>query len=169
MAVKRHLILCRYPLATGCFASLPCSRDRRRFPGHPFQAEVAKRISRGSHTHTLVIDPNDKDNVYIYISGTGLVRQTDELAGCSGGADPAANPNTSLFSIDIIQAPLAHPELAKIVSSPRLFTEHRPPRAPTSVTTSRSTPPSGWPPGRVRVMESCWTYATRSIQSALTP
>ena len=78
---------------------------------------------RGSHTHTLVIDPNDKDNVYIYVSGTGLVRQTDELPGCLGGDDPAANPDTSLFSIDIIQVPLAHPERAKIVSSPRIFTD----------------------------------------------
>jgi hypothetical protein len=84
---------------------------------------AAVQSCRGSHTHTLVIDPTDKDNVYIYISGTGLVRQSDELAGCSAGDDPAANPNTSLFSIDIIQVPLAHPELAKIVSHPRVFTD----------------------------------------------
>src|SRR5271167_1771913 len=84
---------------------------------------AAVQTCRGSHTHTLVLDPNDKDNVYIYISGTGLVRQTGELAGCSDGDDPAANPNTSRFSIDIIQVPLAHPELAKIVSSPRIFTD----------------------------------------------
>jgi hypothetical protein len=70
-----------------------------------------------------VIDPKDKDNVYVYISGTGSVRQSEELAGCTGGDDPAANPNTSLFSIDIIKVPLAHPELAKIVSSPRIFTD----------------------------------------------
>jgi hypothetical protein len=84
---------------------------------------AAVQSCRGSHTHTLVIDPKDKDNVYVYISGTGGVRQPEELAGCSGGDDPAANPNTSLFSIDIIQVPVAHPELAKIVSSPRLFTD----------------------------------------------
>jgi len=84
---------------------------------------AAVQSCRGSHTHTLVIDPKDKDNVYIYISGTGSVRQAEELAGCSAGDDPTANPNTSLFSIDIIKVPLAHPELAKIVSSPRLFTD----------------------------------------------
>jgi len=84
---------------------------------------AAVQSCRGSHTHTLVIDPNDKDNVYIYISGTGNVRQTAELAGCSEGDDPAANPNTSRFSIDIIQVPLAHPELAKIVAHPRLFAD----------------------------------------------
>ena len=77
---------------------------------------------RGSHTHTLLIDPNDKDNVYIYISGTGPVRQGEELAGCSGG-DPDQNPDTALFRIDIIKVPLAHPEQAKIVNSPRIFSD----------------------------------------------
>jgi hypothetical protein len=77
---------------------------------------------RGSHTHTLVIDPKDKENVYIYISGTGNVRQSEELSDCSGG-DPDKNPNTALFRIDIIKVPLAHPELAKIVSSPRIFAD----------------------------------------------
>jgi hypothetical protein len=84
---------------------------------------AAVQSCRGSHTHTLVIDPKDKENVYIYISGTGSVRQVEELTGCSAGDDPTANPNTSLFSIDIIRVPLAHPELAKIVSSPRIFTD----------------------------------------------
>ena len=84
---------------------------------------AAVQSCRGSHTHTLVIDPKDKENIYIYISGTGSVRQSEELGGCSAGDDPTANPNTSLFSIDIIKVPLAHPELAKIVSSPRIFTD----------------------------------------------
>src|SRR5580658_4076354 len=34
---------------------------------------AAVQTCRGSHTHTLVLDPNDKDNVYIYISGTSFV------------------------------------------------------------------------------------------------
>ena len=83
---------------------------------------AAVQSCRGSHTHTLLIDPKDKDNVYIYISGTGGVRQAEELAGCSGG-DPKANPETALFRIDIIKVPLAHPEQAKIVNSPRIFTD----------------------------------------------
>jgi hypothetical protein len=83
---------------------------------------AAVQSCRGSHTHTLVLDPKDKDNVYIYISGTGPVRQSEELAGCSGG-DPSTNPETALFRIDIIQVPLAHPERAKIVNSPRIFTD----------------------------------------------
>src|SRR5262249_15742146 len=48
---------------------------------------AAVQSCRGSHTHTLVVDPKDKENIYIYISGTGLVRQSEELAGCSTG-DP---------------------------------------------------------------------------------
>jgi hypothetical protein len=83
---------------------------------------AAVQSCRGSHTHSLLIDPKDKDNVYVYISGTGPVRQGEELAGCSGG-DPKANPETALFRIDIIKVPLAHPEQAKIVSSPRIFTD----------------------------------------------
>jgi hypothetical protein len=89
--------------------------------GNPKQV-AAVQSCRGSHTHTLVIDPKDKDNVYIYISGTGNVRQGEELAGCSGEA-PDVNPNTALFRIDIIKVPLAHPELAKIVNSPRIFAD----------------------------------------------
>jgi hypothetical protein len=88
---------------------------------HPKQV-AAVQSCRGSHTHSLLIDPKDKDNVYVYISGTGPVRQGEELAGCSGG-DPKANPETALFRIDIIKVPLAHPEQARIVNSPRIFTD----------------------------------------------
>ena len=81
---------------------------------------VDVQTCRGSHTHTLVIDPKDKDNVYIYVSGSAGVRPTEELGGCSG-ADPDKDPNTALFTIVVIQVPLAHPELAKVVNSPRIF------------------------------------------------
>ena len=81
---------------------------------------AAVQTCRGSHTHTLVVDPNDKDNVYIYVSGTSFVRQPEELAGCSG-EKPEKDPNTALFRIDVIKVPLASPQDAKIVSSPRLF------------------------------------------------
>jgi len=37
---------------------------------------AAVQTCRGSHTHTLVVDPNDKDNVYVYVSGTSFVRQS---------------------------------------------------------------------------------------------
>jgi hypothetical protein len=83
---------------------------------------AAVQSCRGSHTHTLVPDPKDPNNVYIYISGTSFVRQKEELEGCSGGS-PDKNPDTSLFSIDIIKVPLAAPQDAKIISSPRIFSE----------------------------------------------
>ena len=85
---------------------------------------AAVQTCRGSHTHTLVVDPNDKDNVYIYVSGTSFVRQSEELAGCSG-EKPDKDPNTALFRIDVIQVPLAAPQDAKIVSSPRVFMDAR--------------------------------------------
>jgi hypothetical protein len=85
---------------------------------------AAVQTCRGSHTHTLVVDPNDKDNVYIYVSGTSFVRQPEELEGCSGG-EPDKNPDTALFRIDVIKVPLAAPQDAKVVSSPRVFMDAR--------------------------------------------
>ena len=85
---------------------------------------AAVQTCRGSHTHTLVIDPKDKNNVYIYVSGTSFVRQSEELDGCSGEA-PDKNPNTALFRIDVIKVPLAAPQNAKVVSSPRVFIDPR--------------------------------------------
>ena len=85
---------------------------------------AAVQTCRGSHTHTLVLDPNDKDNVYVYVSGTSFVRQPEELAGCSD-EKPSKDPNTALFRIDVIKVPLAAPQDAKIVSSPRVFIDPR--------------------------------------------
>jgi hypothetical protein len=85
---------------------------------------AAVQSCRGSHTHTLVVDPNDKDDVYIYISGTSFVRQPEELAGCSGET-PDKDPNTALFRIEVIKVPLASPQDAKIVASPRVFIDAR--------------------------------------------
>ena len=85
---------------------------------------AAVQTCRGSHTHTLVVDPDDKDNVYLYVSGTSFVRPSAELAGCSDEA-PDKDPNTSLFRIDVIKVPVAAPEQAKVVSSPRVFIDAR--------------------------------------------
>jgi hypothetical protein len=85
---------------------------------------AAVQTCRGSHTHTLVLDPNDKTNVYIYVSGTSFVRQSEELAGCSSET-PDKDPNTALFRIDVIKVPVAAPQEAKIVSSPRVFIDPR--------------------------------------------
>jgi hypothetical protein len=75
---------------------------------------------RGSHTHTLVEDPTDKENVYIYVSGSAPVRSPSELPGCVAAA-PDSNPNSALFRIEVIRVPVAHPAQAAIVSSPRIF------------------------------------------------
>ncbi len=85
---------------------------------------AAVQTCRGSHTHTLVVDPNDKENVYIYVSGTSFVRQAEELAGCSG-EKPDKDPNTALFRIEVIKVPVAAPQDAKVVSSPRVFIDAR--------------------------------------------
>jgi hypothetical protein len=85
---------------------------------------AAVQTCRGSHTHTLLVDPNDKDNVYIYVSGTSFVRRPEELAGCSG-EEPDKDPNTALFRIDVIKVPVASPQDAKVVSNPRLFMDAR--------------------------------------------
>jgi hypothetical protein len=75
---------------------------------------------RGSHTHSLLVDPKDKANVYVYISGSSAVRSPTELAGCLG--DPLdKNPNSALMRIEIIKVPLAHPEQAAVVATPRIF------------------------------------------------
>ncbi|MEX1183685.1 MAG: hypothetical protein WEF86_10665 [Gemmatimonadota bacterium] len=75
---------------------------------------------RGSHTHTVVTDPNDSQNVYIYVSGSSRVRSPDELPGCSD-LSPTEDQNSALFRIEVIRVPLANPERAAIVSSPRIF------------------------------------------------
>ncbi len=83
---------------------------------------AAVQTCRGSHTHTLVTNPKDTANLYVYGSGTGNARSADELSGCSG-ADPKEDPNTALFSIDVIQIPVAAPQTARIVNRPRIFAD----------------------------------------------
>ena len=84
---------------------------------------AAVQTCRGSHTHTLVEDPRDDENIYIYVQGTGSVRPREELEGCSSlGAE---DPNTSYFRIEVIRVPLARPQDAAVVSEPRIFTNEQ--------------------------------------------
>ena len=85
---------------------------------------AAVQTCRGSHTHTLVPDVKDKSRIYVYNSGTGAVRPGEELSGCSG-KDFKEDPNTSLFSIDVIEVPLAAPDKARIVNQPRIFMDEK--------------------------------------------
>jgi hypothetical protein len=73
---------------------------------------------RGSHTHTVLVDPKDKENVYVYISGAAPVRSPSEMPGCVIAAN---DPNSAQFRIEVIKVPLANPAGAAIVSSPRIF------------------------------------------------
>lgn len=75
---------------------------------------------RGSHTHSVLVDPNDDANVYVYVSGSAPVRPENELPGCSA-AMPDEDPNSALFRIEVIKVPLDNPKAAAIVSSPRIF------------------------------------------------
>ncbi len=83
---------------------------------------AAVQACRGSHTHTLVTNPNDSANLYVYIQGTSSVRPAEELPGCSGAA-PEEDPNTSLFRIEVVRVPLDAPERAEIVNMPRIFAD----------------------------------------------
>ena len=83
---------------------------------------AAVQTCRGSHTHTLLEDPDDKENIYVYGSGTGSPRSPEELEGCSD-KKPEEDPNTSYYSIDVVQIPLAAPEKARVVNRPRIFSD----------------------------------------------
>lgn len=89
-------------------------------PLHPKQvADV--QTCRGSHTHTLVPDPDDPNTVYVYVSGLARVRSSNEMPGCESG--DISDPNSALFRIEVIKVPVNHPDQAKIVSSPRIFND----------------------------------------------
>jgi hypothetical protein len=76
---------------------------------------------RGSHTHTVVTQPGNDNDVFIYVSGTAGVRSADEVPGCTdGGID---DPNTARFRLEVIKVPLRAPVQAAIVSSPRVFND----------------------------------------------
>jgi uncharacterized protein (DUF305 family) len=73
---------------------------------------------RGSHTHSIV--SSDAERIVVYNSGTSRVRDTEELARC---IDNPADSRTALFSIDVIEIPVANPAAARIISSPRVFAD----------------------------------------------
>ena len=76
---------------------------------------------RGSHTHTVLEQPGDRENVYIYVSGSSSVRSPNELPGCVR-LRPDQDPSSSLLRIEIIKVPLANPERAEVVGRANIFT-----------------------------------------------
>ena len=146
---------------------------------------AAVQTCRGSHTHTLVTDPKDKANIYIYGSGTsgfGRERSSPAVHGAS-----RTNPNTALFSIDVIQVPLAAPQNAKIVNRRASFADiadrrhcgpwqGRRPRARHAKDERDQpvprhhglSPRSAWPRAPARATASCSTFAIRRTRCAST-
>jgi hypothetical protein len=90
---------------------------------------------RGSHTNSIVLDPNDKDNIYVYVSGYSAVRSEKELAGCK--TTLVGDSASAQFRIEVIKVPLKNPEQAAVVNSPHLLadlggrTVHAPPPSDT--------------------------------------
>jgi hypothetical protein len=88
----------------------------------PRSPKLIKNVQtcRGSHTHTVVPHPTDKRTVYIYVGGSSGVRDSAEVAGCSGGT-VAENPNTANYRVDIIKVPLDRPTDAAVIGYARIF------------------------------------------------
>jgi hypothetical protein len=120
---------------------------------------AAVQTCRGSHTHSLVIDPEDSANAYVYVSGTAGVRPAATMAGCNN--DPASAPNPSRWRIEVIQVPLANPAAAAIVSEPRLFRDPVT-GAVDGLQNTLPTPlhPSGAPWGPAPITDACHDITT---------
>ena len=90
---------------------------------NPRAPRLVKNVEtcKGSHTHTVVPSPTDRNIVYLYVSGQQGARPATELAGCRNGSNPAEESN-SLFRLDIIKVPLNRPQDAEVISGARIFT-----------------------------------------------
>jgi len=82
----------------------------------------AVQTCRGSHTHSVVAGPTTDNKIVVYNSGTGRVREEDELNGCIGSIP--GDVRTAYFSIDVIEIPIGNPANSRIVSSPRVFADN---------------------------------------------
>ena len=87
---------------------------------NPVQVGIVQTC-RGSHTHSVVSGPDKNGKIIVYNSGTGSVRDEEELESCIGNI-PGDN-RTALFRIDVIEIPIDDPSQAKIVSSPTVFAD----------------------------------------------
>ena len=70
---------------------------------NPVQVGIVQTC-RGSHTHSVVSGPDENGKIIIYNSGTGSVRDEEELESCIGNI-PGDN-RTALFRIDVIEIPI---------------------------------------------------------------
>ena len=82
----------------------------------------AVQTCRGSHTHTVVSEPDELGNIYVYGSGSSSVRPDDEMSECSDDS-PYKDPESALFRIDVIKIPVARPYDAEVVNRPFIFAD----------------------------------------------
>jgi LVIVD repeat len=115
---------------------------------------AAVQACRGSHTHTLVTDPEDDDTIYVYIAGTAIPRPASTMEGCVD--TPPSDPNTARWRIEVIEVPLDAPQQAEIVNMPRLFTDPET-GAIDGLQNAPPTPnhPSGSPWGPTPITDAC--------------
>jgi hypothetical protein len=90
---------------------------------NPKEPKLIKNVQtcKGSHTHTIVPSPTDKNVIYLYVSGSGAVRPDSELTGCKAGTD-AADESNSYYRLDVIKVPLNNPTKSEVVTGARIFT-----------------------------------------------
>ncbi len=91
---------------------------------NPKEPKLVKNVEtcKGSHTHTLVPSPTDKNIIYLYISGQSGARPDTELAGCKNGNDPK-DPTNSLYQLDIVKVFLNAPEKSVVIPGARIFAD----------------------------------------------
>ena len=81
----------------------------------------AVQTCRGSHTHSVVEGPTVDGKIIVYNSGTGRVRDDEEMEECVGNI--AGDQRTALFRIDVIEIPISDPSKSRIISSPAVFAD----------------------------------------------
>ena len=81
----------------------------------------AVQTCRGSHTHSVVSGPNPDGKILVYNSGTGGVREEEELEQCI--EDIPGDDRTALFRIDVIEIPVNDPSQSRIINSPAVFAD----------------------------------------------
>ena len=81
----------------------------------------AVQTCRGSHTHSVVEGPTLDGKIIVYNSGTGRVRDDEEMEECVGNI--AGDQRTALFRIDVIEIPVSDPSKSRIISSPAVFAD----------------------------------------------
>jgi hypothetical protein len=128
---------------------------------------AAVQTCRGSHTHTLLKSKHDDANLYVYVNGTAGVRSPLELAGCKSlpagttVATPHFDQELSQFRIEVIKVPLAAPQNAAVVNTPRLFANEATGQI-NSLQNANPTPlhPSGTPWSPSPTTDSCHDITT---------